>query len=69
MTVVLAAPQHNAYDRDGAKVLEVNQNHWSSLNPHRYGSGHSHELQRLWDSLLVKKTQNTYDFLFMTICL
>ena len=54
MVTVLAAPQHNNYDKE-SKVLEVNRDHWSALNPHRYESGYSHELHRLWNNLMVKK--------------
>ena len=53
MVTVLAAPQHNNYDKE-SKVLEVNRDHWSALNPHRYESGYSHELHRLWNNLMVK---------------
>ena len=46
---VLAAPH---YDKE-SRVLEVQRDHWSTLNPHRHGPDYSHEHQRIWDSLLV----------------
>ena len=64
ISLVLAAPQHNNYNRESAKVLELSQDHWSALNPHKYGPDYSHELQGIWDSLLVN-TKSTSSFLIL----